>query len=87
MLLRILSKEDCPDIKEQYEMRISEAQPSEEQIHHEIDLYIENGNTPQRRIQEFLDHRNIQSLTRIAAVECIGRIMVYEGNPFLSCTV
>ena len=30
MLLRILSKEDCPDIKEQYEMRISEAQPSEE---------------------------------------------------------
>lgn len=32
MLLRILSKEDCPDIKEQYEMRISEAQPSEE--HH-----------------------------------------------------
>ena len=39
----ILSKEDYLDIKEQYEMRISEAQLAEEQIRHEIDLYIENG--------------------------------------------
>lgn len=76
----ILSKEDYLDIKEQYEMRISEAQLAEEQIRHEIDLYIENGNTPQRWIQEFLDHRNIQSLTRIVAVECIDHIMIYEGK-------
>ena len=67
-------------IKEQYEMRISEAQLAEEQIRHEIDLYIENGNAPQRWIQEFLDHRNIQSLTRIVAVECIDHIMIYEGK-------
>lgn len=76
----ILSKEDYLDIKEQYEMRISEAQLAEEQIRHEIDLYIENGNAPQRWIQEFLDHRNIQSLTRIVAVECIDHIMIYEGK-------
>lgn len=61
-------------------MRISEAQLAEEQIRHEIDLYIENGNAPQRWIQEFLDHRNIQSLTRIVAVECIDHIMIYEGK-------
>lgn len=41
---------------------------------------IENGNAPQRWIQEFLDHRNIQSLTRIVAVECIDHIMIYEGK-------
>lgn len=76
----ILSKEDYLDIKEQYEMRISEAQLAEEQIRHEIDLYIENGNAPQRWIQEFLDHRNIQSLTRIVAVECIDHIVIYEGK-------
>lgn len=76
----ILSKEDYLDIKEQYEMRISEAQLAEEQIRHEIDLYIENGNAPQRWIQEFLDHRNIQCLTRIVAVECIDHIMIYEGK-------
>lgn len=76
----ILSKEDYLDIKEQYEMRISEAQLAEEQIRHEINLYIENGNAPQRWIQEFLDHRNIQSLTRIVAVECIDHIMIYEGK-------
>lgn len=76
----ILSKEDYLDIKEQYEMRISEAQLAEEQVRHEINLYIENGNAPQRWIQEFLDHRNIQSLTRIVAVECIDHIMIYEGK-------
>lgn len=76
----ILSKEDYLDIKAQYEMRISEAQLAEEQIRHEIDLYIENGNAPQRWLQEFLDHRNIQSLTRIVAVECIDHIMIYEGK-------
>lgn len=73
----ILSKEDYLDIKEQYEMRISEAQLAEEQVRHEINLYIENGNAPQRWIQEFLDHRNIQSLTRIVAVECIDHIMIF----------
>lgn len=79
----ILSKEDYLDIKEQYEMRISEAQLAEEQIRHEIDLYIENGNAPQRWIQEFLDHRNIQSLTRIVAVE----FPAFEGGTRAGCRI
>lgn len=76
----VLSKDDYLDIKEQYEARIADAQLAEEQVHREINLYLENGNTPQRWIREFLEYRNIQSLTRSMAVECIESIVVYEDK-------
>ena len=76
----ILSKDDYLDIKEQYESRIADAQLAEEQVRREINLYLENGSAPQQWIQEFLEYRNIQSLTRSVAVECIESIVVYEDK-------
>ena len=76
----ILSKDDYLDIKEQYEARISDAQLAEEQVRREINLYLENGNAPQQWIQEFLEYRNIQSLTRSVAVECVESIVIYEDK-------
>lgn len=76
----ILSKDDYLDIKEQYEARIADAQLAEEQVRREINLYLENGNAPQKWIQEFLEYRNIQSLTRSVAVECIESIVIYEDK-------
>ena len=76
----ILSKDDYLDIKEQYETRIADAQLAEEQVRREINLYLENGNAPQQWIQDFLEYRNIQSLTRSVAVECIESIVIYEDK-------
>lgn len=76
----VLSKEDYLDIKAQYEARISDAHLAEEQVRREINLYLENGNAPQQWIQEFIEYRNIQSLTRLVAVECIERIVIYEDK-------
>ena len=76
----VLSKEDYLDIKAQYEARISDAHLAEEQVRREINLYLENGNAPQQWIREFIEYRNIQSLTRLVAVECIERIVIYEDK-------
>lgn len=76
----LLSKEDYLDIKEQYEIRIADAKLAEEQIHREINLYLENGNASGAWIQEFLEYHNIQSLTRSVAVACIENIIVYEDK-------
>lgn len=76
----ILSKEDYLDIKAQYEARIADAHLAEEQVRREINLYLENGNAPQQWIQEFIEYRNIQSLTRLVVVECIERIVIYEDK-------
>ena len=76
----VLSKEDYLDIKVQYEARITDAHLAEEQVRREINLYLENGNAPQQWIQEFIEYRNIQSLTRLVAVECIERIVIYEDK-------
>ncbi len=76
----ILTKEDYIDIKGQYEARIADAQLAEEQVRREIDLYLDNENTPHQWIQEFLEHRNICSLSRSVAIECIEKITVYEDK-------
>lgn len=76
----ILSKEDYLDIKSQYESRITDAQLAEEQIKREISLYLENEKAPHRWIQDFIQHRNIQSLTREISVECIDNIIIYEDK-------
>lgn len=76
----ILSKDDYIDIKEQYETRIADAQIAEEQVRREISLYLENGNSPQQWLKEFLEYRNIRELTRSVAVECIESIVIYEDK-------
>lgn len=76
----VLSKDDYLDIKEQYEARIADVQLAEEQVRREINLYLENGNAPQQWIQDFLEYRNIQSLSRSVAVECIESIIIYEDK-------
>ena len=76
----ILSKEDYFDITEQYERKISEAKLTREQAMREMELYIQNGSSPQMWVQEFIEYRNIQTLTRSMAVECIERITVYEDK-------
>lgn len=76
----ILSKEDYLDIRNQYDERIRDAMLALEQVHREMDLYLQNGTASGQWIQEFLEHRNIQTLTRLAAVECIERIAVCEDK-------
>lgn len=76
----ILSKEDYHDIVTQYESRIEDNKLSREQAIRELDLYIQNGTSQQKWIQEFIEYRNIQTLTRSMAVECIERINVFEDK-------
>lgn len=76
----ILTKEDYQDITAQYEARISRELLAKEQIRREMDLYLQNDSAPQQWIQEFIEHRNIRSLTRRVAAQCIDSILVYEGK-------
>lgn len=76
----ILTKDDYLDIRGQYEARINDAYLAQEQMRREMALYMENDAVPQQWIQEFLEHKNIQSLSRSIAVECIESISVYEGK-------
>ena len=76
----LLSKEDYFDITEQYQRRISNSNLAREQALREMELYIQNGSSTQKWVQEFIEYQNIQTLTRSMAVECIERIVVYEDK-------
>lgn len=76
----LLTKEDYLDIKAQYEAKIHDILSGQEQIRREIDLYMQNGNAQQKWIQEFIEHWNIQCLSRSIAVECIEKIQIYEDK-------
>ena len=76
----LLTKEDYQDITAQYEARISKELLAKEQIHREMDLYLQNEASPQQWIQEFLAYHNVQTLTRIMAAQCIESIVIYEGK-------
>lgn len=76
----IISKEDFVDIRSQYDMRIAEAMLAKEQLHRELDMSLENGTTPYAWMNEFLEHRNLSSLTRAVAVKCIEEILIYEDK-------
>lgn len=76
----VLQQEDYLEIKEQYEARIADAELAREQVCRELNLYLNNEKQPHQWIQDFLDHRNLQMLTRNVAVECIERINIYEGK-------
>ena len=72
--------EDYLDIKAQYEAKINDILSGKEQIRREIDLYMQNGNAHQKWIQEFIEHWNIQQLSRSIAVECVEKIQIYEDK-------
>ncbi len=76
----ILSKEDYMDIRNQYDARIADASLAQEQVKKELALFFEAGYSSQQWIHDFKEHRNIQTLTRSVAVQCIEKIQIYEGK-------
>jgi DNA invertase Pin-like site-specific DNA recombinase len=76
----IISKTDFFDIRGQYDERIADALLAKEQLRREMDLYMNDASEPQKWMQEFLEYRNIQTLTRSVAVECIEEIAIFEDK-------
>lgn len=76
----IIPKDDYFDIVSQFDARITAALTAQKQLQKEMNLFL-NGGTPEKQwIQDYMEHRNIQSLNRIVAVELIEEIAVYEGK-------
>lgn len=76
----ILSKNDYMDMKGQFDSRLSDALLVQEQILREISLYRQNESFSHQWIKEFLEYKNIKTLTRCFAVECIERIDICEDK-------
>lgn len=76
----LVSKEDYIDIAAQYEERIKTAELSKIQIRKEMDKLISNTSEQQVWMQDFIAHKNLTSLSRMAAVELIEKILVYEDK-------
>lgn len=76
----IVTKEDYVDISVQYEQRIKDAEQAAEQIHKEIDTLMGNSTDEQRWMKDFIQYKNLTQLTRIAAVELIEKIYVFENK-------
>lgn len=76
----IVTKEDYVDISVQYEQRIKDAEQVAEQIHKEIDTLMGNSTDEQRWMKDFIQYKNLTQLTRIAAVELIEKIHVFENK-------
>ena len=76
----IVTKEDYVDISVQYEQRIKDAEQAAEQIQKEIDTLMGNSTDEQRWMKDFIQYKNLTQLTRIAAVELIEKIHVFENK-------
>lgn len=76
----IVTKEDYVDISVQYERRIKDTEQAAEQIHKEIDTLMGNSTDEQRWMKDFIQYKNLTQLTRIAAVELIEKIHVFENK-------
>lgn len=76
----VIPKDDYFDIVSQFDARITAALTAQKQLQKEMNLSLNSG-TPERQwIQDYMEHRNIQSLDRIVAVELIEEIAVYEDK-------
>lgn len=76
----IITKEDYLEIRAQYDARITDAIIAKDQIQRELDQQSNSSGSRQQWMQDFIDHRNIQTLTRAIAVECIEQIAVFEDR-------
>lgn len=76
----IVSKEDYRDINQQYEERIRAAEQSKMQIRNEMDKLLHNTAEQQVWMQDFIKYRNLTSLTRIAVVELIEKVQIFENK-------
>lgn len=76
----IISKTDFFDIRSQYDERITDALLAKDQIQNEMEAYISDSSATQKWMQDFIEHKNIQKLTRLVAIECIEKILVFEDK-------
>lgn len=76
----IVSKEDYIEINRQYEERIKKAEQSKSQIKKEMEKLLHNVSDHQIWMEDFIKYRNLTSLTRIAVVELIEKVWIYEGK-------
>lgn len=76
----LVSKEDYIDIGTQYEERIKNAEQSKNQVRKEMDKLISNTSEQQIWMQEFIEHKNLTTLSRTAAVELIEKVLIYEDK-------
>lgn len=76
----IITKADYLDIREQYDARIADAAIARKQLQRELDIANSKENNLPEWITDFVEHRNLQQLTRAVAVQCIERISVFEDK-------
>lgn len=76
----LLSKEDYLEIRAQYDEKIADVSMAKQQLQREIDLADEDGKNTPEWVSDFMEHKNLQCLTRAVAVECIEEIRVFEGK-------
>ncbi len=76
----ILSKGDYLDIRSQYDGRLEEIAVAKQQLQRELDLVSGERRHIPEWISAFVEHQNLQKLTRAVAVECIDEIVIYEGK-------
>lgn len=76
----LVSKEDYIDIGTQYEERIKNAEQSKNQVRKEMDKLISNTSEQQIWMQDFIEHKNLTTLSRTAAVELIEKVLIYEDK-------
>lgn len=75
----VLTKEDYCDIRDQYASRIADAAQAREQVRKEMDACFDKA-APRQWVQDIMEHRNLRTLSRAVAAECIDHIEIFEGK-------
>ena len=75
-----VSQEEYNELYESYNKRTRDAEEMIRNYEHEIRDIVENRSDKFKWIDYFAEYQNIQQLTRIAAIELIDKILVYDKN-------
>ena len=76
----IVSKEDYAELYEGYNSRRKKAEESVRKICHEIRNVLDEKTDKQEWLRYFKEYENISGLSRMAAVELIDRVRVFDKN-------
>jgi len=77
---KLISKEDYIQFGNDYSMRIKELQQAIINLKEEVELLVDDKSSPCEWLQDFTQHKRIQSLTRQLTVNLIEQIKVFTGN-------
>ena len=76
----VITTEDFCEIRAEYDARIANILIALEQVERELSVFLSGKASPNNWMQDFIRYKDLTTLTRAVAVECIEKVYVYRDS-------